>query len=136
MNQKFIHQQKGFIEIAGIGFTILGLLASVVLLSLNSARAKSRDAKRIADIRQLSSAIELYGYDYNAVPANLAKLTPTYIGIIPTAPLPPDGTCSETDNAYSYAKIAAKSYEISFCLGQNTGGFSAGKHILTEKGIK
>jgi two-component system sensor histidine kinase KdpD len=37
---------------------IIGLLASVVLLALNSARAKARDAKRLADIRQIASAVE------------------------------------------------------------------------------
>ncbi|HYV33744.1 MAG TPA: prepilin-type N-terminal cleavage/methylation domain-containing protein, partial [Candidatus Limnocylindria bacterium] len=47
---------------------IIGLLASVVLLALNSARAKSRDAKRLADIRQLASAFELYFNDINSYP--------------------------------------------------------------------
>jgi len=43
---------------------IIGLLASIVLVSLNSARAKARDAKRIADIRQIQAALEMY-YDQN-----------------------------------------------------------------------
>ena len=47
---------------------IIGLLASVVLLALNGARAKSRDAKRIADARQLASAFELMFNDSNAYP--------------------------------------------------------------------
>jgi prepilin-type N-terminal cleavage/methylation domain-containing protein len=41
---------------------IIGLLASVVLVSLNSARAKARDTKRKADLAQISKALELY-YD-------------------------------------------------------------------------
>ncbi|OGE78208.1 MAG: hypothetical protein A2751_03565 [Candidatus Doudnabacteria bacterium RIFCSPHIGHO2_01_FULL_46_14] len=44
--------------------SVIGLLASVILISLNSARAKARDAKRIADIRQIQKALELY-YDQN-----------------------------------------------------------------------
>ncbi len=47
---------------------IIGLLASVVLLALNSARAKSRDAKRVADARQMQSALELYFNDCNQYP--------------------------------------------------------------------
>ncbi len=43
---------------------IIGLLASVVFASLNSARSKARDAKRKADIRQLELAVLLY-YDTN-----------------------------------------------------------------------
>ena len=43
---------------------IIGLLASVVLISLNSARTKARDTKRKADVAQLQKALELY-YDAN-----------------------------------------------------------------------
>ncbi len=43
---------------------IIGLLSSVVLASLNSARQKSRDARRIADMVQIRTALELY-YDSN-----------------------------------------------------------------------
>lgn len=43
---------------------IIGLLASIVLVSVNSARTKARDSKRISDIKQLMTALELY-YDTN-----------------------------------------------------------------------
>lgn len=39
---------------------IIGILASIVLASLNTARRKSRDARRIADIKQIQLALELY----------------------------------------------------------------------------
>ncbi len=47
---------------------IIGVLASIVLASLNSARQKSRDARRIADVKQLQLALELY-YDAQTPPA-------------------------------------------------------------------
>ena len=48
---------------------IIGILASVVLVSLNSARGKARDARRISDLHQISLAMENY-YDANqAYPA-------------------------------------------------------------------
>ena len=47
---------------------IIGILAAVVLVSLNSARAKSRDAKRLADARQIMTALELFYNDNNRYP--------------------------------------------------------------------
>lgn len=45
---------------------IIGVLAAIVMASLNGARSKSRDAKRLSDMRQMKIAIELhfdrYGY--------------------------------------------------------------------------
>ncbi len=131
---------------------IIGLLASVVLLALNGARAKSRDAKRIADVRQIASALELYFNDYNGYPASTTAvggngdiaaygLTTTYMGQFPTAPTPFDSPCaSAAQNAYVYSpKISsgiAASYTLSFCLGGTTGGYSAGPHTLTQGGIQ
>ena len=67
---------------------IIGILASIVLASLNSARRKSRDARRVADIKQLQLALELY-FDANnsAYPAALSALAPTYIPTVPNDPL-------------------------------------------------
>ena len=42
--------------------TIIGILASIALVSLNSARAKARDARRLADVRQIALALE-FCYD-------------------------------------------------------------------------
>jgi len=96
----------------GLGFTliellvviaIIGVLASIVLASLNSARTKSRDARRVADIKQIQLALELY-FDAQAspsYPATTGLLAPTYI---PTVPIDPLG------GAYAY--------------GQCTGGTS------------
>jgi len=142
---------------------IIGLLASVVLLALNSARQKSRDAKRLADVRQLASALELFYNDANgyptcsagcseAVPAKIMgtttgvlrnvtsspnpTLTPTYIGLIPVAPAPADSTCG-TDNNYMYAATNdGATYTLTFCLGATTGGYAPLKHSLTPAGIQ
>ena len=60
-----------FTKSRGGGFTliellvviaIIGLLASVVMASLNSARGKARNARRLSDVKQLQTALEFY-YD-------------------------------------------------------------------------
>lgn len=47
---------------------IIGVLASVVLASLNTARAKGRDARRQSDIHQIQNALELYYTDNGSYP--------------------------------------------------------------------
>ncbi|MBU3925563.1 prepilin-type N-terminal cleavage/methylation domain-containing protein [Patescibacteria group bacterium] len=83
-----LKNKKGFtlIELLVV-IAIIGILASVVLASLNSARKKSRDARRIADVKQIQLALELY-FDANSAeyPDDLASLVPTYIGTEPKDP--------------------------------------------------
>lgn len=47
---------------------IIGILASVVLASLNAARVKARDSKRKAEIDQLAKALEMYYLDVGRYP--------------------------------------------------------------------
>jgi prepilin-type N-terminal cleavage/methylation domain-containing protein len=47
---------------------IIGLLASIVLVSLNSARGKARDTKRIADLKQIQVALEMFYDQYSRYP--------------------------------------------------------------------
>ena len=54
----FKSNSKGFtlIELLVV-IAIIGILSSVVLASLNSAKKKSRDARRVADIGQIKLAL-------------------------------------------------------------------------------
>jgi type II secretion system protein G len=93
-------KNKGFtlIELLVV-IAIIGILSSVVLASLNSARQKSRDARRVSDIKQIQLALELY-FDSNGVyPGVLTSLAPTYI---PTVPVDPQNTGNYT---YRYSGL-------------------------------
>jgi prepilin-type N-terminal cleavage/methylation domain-containing protein len=62
-------EKKGFtlIELLVV-IAIIGLLASIVLVSLNTARVKARDVKRIADLKNIQIALELYYSDHGYYP--------------------------------------------------------------------
>lgn len=47
---------------------IIGVLSSVVLASLNSAQENARDAKRMADLKQVQIALEMYFHDNGRYP--------------------------------------------------------------------
>ncbi|HEY0979857.1 MAG TPA: type II secretion system protein [Candidatus Paceibacterota bacterium] len=49
---------------------VIGILASVVLASLNSARVKARNVRRNADIRELQSAFALAASDTGSMPSS------------------------------------------------------------------
>lgn len=48
-----------------VAIAIIGLLASVVLVSVNESRGNARDAKRISDLHDLRIAIEMYANENN-----------------------------------------------------------------------
>lgn len=99
---------------------IIGILASIVLASLNTARRKSRDARRIADVRQIQLALELYADANNQLyPANIytacgtaGSLCPTFIPAVPKDPVGPAGGIN-----YNYAALGTGASCTSYHLG-------------------
>lgn len=63
INMKYAQVGFTLIELLVV-ISVIGLLASVVLVALNGANIKARDTKRKADIRQIRTALDLY-YDEN-----------------------------------------------------------------------
>ncbi len=126
---------------------IIGILATISVIAFQNARAKARDAKRIGDVKQVQTALELFFNDNNRYPSsdewNTGKIfstttagTSTYMQIIPAAPTPADGTCNDNQNAISYIPTAnGASYSVSLCLGNTTGSLTSGPKCLTPSGI-
>ena len=67
------NNKRGFtlIELLVV-IAIIGLLSTLAVVSLNSARQKARDARRQSDIKQISTAMELYMSQVDSYP--------TYVG--------------------------------------------------------
>jgi len=126
---------------------IIGILATVSIIALANARAKSRDAKRAGDMKQIQTALELFFNDKNRYPtaeewasgkifSTTTDSTSTYMAMIPAAPVPSDGNCTNDQNSINYTPTDnGGSYSISFCLGNTTGTLTPGPKCLTPGGI-
>ncbi len=109
--------KKGFtlVELLVV-IAIIGLLATIAFISLNSARGKARDAKRVSDFRQIQTALELYYNDKTtpSYPLALADIVPATISAIPLPATPNDGTVclgtptpAQSTTFYAYAGYKA-----------------------------
>ena len=116
-----MNKQKGFtlIELLVV-IAIIGILSSVVLASLNSARTKARDAKRVSDLKQVQLALEMFYDDNSSYPVYTtyaafvaADVMGSYIPSLPTDPL--------AAQAYGYIGTATD-----YCLSGTVEGTSPG----------
>lgn len=143
--------RKGFtlIELLVV-IAIIGLLSTLAVVALNNARQKSRDAKRVSDVKQVSTALELYFADNNGYPVAAAGATlgdvnnkcldedgfvaacdaggTTYMGLVPTNPTPGGAD-------YVYTSADGSTYSLTFTLEGATGGLDAGAHTSSPSGI-
>lgn len=142
--------KKGFtlIELLVV-IAIIGMLSTLAVVALNSARAKSRDARRVADIKQIQTALEMYYNTVGSYPATyaapfsgkqIATGTEIFLEKVPTAPTPYDSAACNGANDYVYTASGTfpnvTSYTLTFCLGAATGQISAGRATATPAGIK
>ena len=112
---------------------IIGLIATLSVIAFGNARAKSRDSKRVSDIKQLQTALELFFSDQGRYPTaeewNTGSLyatgtygATTYMARIPT---PPSGCVNFSDYYYS-SSYDGQDYVISSCLENTTGSLARG----------
>lgn len=119
--------QKGFtlVELL-IVIAIIGLLATLAIVSLTSAQQKARDTKRVADVKAIQTALELYWNDLANYPnpadgsawSVLGDSLSPYVSGIPAPPGNPVGEVygyivnpTNTDQYYVYATIEATNHQ-------------------------
>lgn len=142
---------KGFtlIELLVVVF-IIGLLAGLVIINVNNSRKTARDAKRVANLKSIQTALEMYNQkagtypttlngtnaewqssttcgDFTRTSSWLSVLVPTYISVLPTDPkLISNGNSQDRCYAYKsdgtdYMLMAWHGMESS-CPPTGTGG--------------
>ena len=137
--------KKGFtlIELLVV-IAIIGLLSTLAVVALGNARQKARDARRLSDLKQLQTALELYYTDQTAYPAGSSATlgagsyaclgtggfgtvgcTSPYMGKVPADPL--------TTQNYVYT-LASSSYTVTATLETTVNGLSGGV-TLSPSGI-
>jgi len=142
--------KKGFtlIELLVV-IAIIGVLSTLAVVALGSARQKANDAKRLSDIKQVQTALELYYTDHNYYPTTTgyvslgdanhtclnsvlgfttANCASPYMGLVPKGPT--------TGEYYQYQSLTPyTSYTITGSLEVGAGGFGPLTVTATESGM-
>jgi prepilin-type N-terminal cleavage/methylation domain-containing protein len=147
------NNKKGFtlIELLVV-IAIIGLLSTLAVVALGNARSKSRDARRVADIKQIQTSLELFYNDENRYPdgqaagetvtagTSITGTNETFMQVVPANPTPNGATYVYT--ACTSAGVCANptatagSYTLSYSLEGITGGIASGAHTATPAGIQ
>jgi len=135
--KKFIRKER---NVKRNGFTlvellvviaIIGLLSTVAVVSMSTARVKARDIKRATTLKQIMTALELYNDNVGHYPitttyacfdctsyVNSAVITPASTNLttalapyLPNAPIDPSGWGS-TDQGYLYQSLDGVNFKL------------------------
>lgn len=79
--------KKGFtlVELM-IVITVIAILATIGVISFTRVQAQTRDTKRKADMRAVSTALQAYFTEKQTYPTQLSDLVPTYVPTLPVDP--------------------------------------------------
>ncbi len=128
---------------------IIGVLSTIIIVSFNGVRMKSRDARRVTDLVTVQTALEMYYKSNNFYPTYITAALPianddnskTYLGRMPSNPLPrTDNNCPDSDYIYTVG-ANNNSYSLTVCVNgtsvsaTNNGLFHCGDSITDRDNI-
>jgi prepilin-type N-terminal cleavage/methylation domain-containing protein len=130
---------------------LVGLLSTLIFVSITNARLKSFDTRRLADMNNIQKGLTLYSADFESYPSgnriilgdvnyqclSTLDFTPfcppgerVYMARVPQNPQP-------TEPPYYYTSVDnGSSYTLEFYLITTIGDMEAGYHVLTPDGIQ
>lgn len=95
---------------------IIGLLSTVIAAPITEARKKGRDAKKIADLRSIITAIGIYADDHGGTyPGAIEDLVPRYI------PNMPSNAATSTIGRDKYMYVAFRDSGTGSYMGYHIG---------------
>lgn len=111
---------------------IIGLLSSIISLAVNNSRIKARDAKRVTDLKQIKTGMDLYFANGSGYPANAAWVVGTQLQCDATAimTIPADPLTGTYEYEYTASGSSATgcgttvrgAYEMRFYI-ENKGSY-------------
>jgi prepilin-type N-terminal cleavage/methylation domain-containing protein len=127
---------------------IIAILSTFSVITLSSARDKARDAKRLSDVRNITTALEMYYNDSGVYPPEAVDMYETstifclsnqgisstcgavvYAGSLPTDPV--------SGLNYLYTPTSSQLfYTVAFTLDSGAGGYESGDYIATPEGTR
>jgi hypothetical protein len=106
----------------------------VVLISekLQNAKIKARDTKRLADTKQIQTALELYYSDNNRYPEEIGSLfQAAFMFELPKDPKP-NNECGEEFDYFYMVKDSGQDFDLNFCLEQEIGKYQKGINLFNS----
>ena len=135
MKQPAFKAKKAFtlIELLVVIF-IIAIISTLSYISLESARAKSRDTRRLADVHNIRQALELYKDVEGAYPSQLPVPQQPLVGQGGRYYLSPMPSDPKTRQPYVYNISATSGYRLIFNLEKDNLDYPAGENIIIPVG--
>lgn len=144
-NRQSLHRLSGFtlIELL-IVIAIIALLATLIIVRVSSATVQSKDARRLADFKQIQSALDLYYNDHGYYPQVNSAISTSPTGswasletaledyISPRLPKDPDNSTNVLSYRYdadsgdgyqTYGMMMSLQYSGNGHLASDDGGY-------------